>query len=889
MGSEPVTTMPVFLSRPYGSSEDTPWGQGSAHPSVVSSSGKPQHPVLGNSAHDDKIDELVQQSHLQQSFYSHAKNMREDKLEESMHQNVEGARALCQHDERRQFEMDDFQRRHAHDSAQAGHHKDSYNESAKAYRARIMETGAYHENLCLNTPEGMLQFKKRMPKEDDFGSAEDYVERMCHESGVVASMASGAAKYQVNLPRTNGAKPNNFDDYSVMGRIERRIENRGSQPACSPLAQARAATKELQKAHKNEWKHSIGSAGFRSDESVGGITGVDTPMADTPYRTPAASAVSHRIPAESPAQRKMKEAIMEMDNSKVETGSISADTMDDYAVRLKKQFDKCDVDCSKLLEGDELVQMARWVWDTFHPDGEAIDAETQQKQTHKLLTDADDNGDGFLSFDELHSWYKKTCVAEQRKRMHNATASHAAPSPNKTSPSKAHSEIQAKSSKHTTAAASGSAAVLDRGHQSAAVDPLKPDKCETRPISVEVVEDVISEARAKFNSFDRDNNGTLEGHEVEDLAEWVWKNFHPGGEAVPHEIREAEASKLLTRHDANGDNGMDFAEFESWFKKTCVTIERFRLRGAKTSPSGKKQKQKSPAKSPAKPTPAAALPSPLKAGTTPSKYTPAALDPQQVINQMHQVAGYTVVIVCTSSQGMEDYWQARLEAGKGQVCGKDAKIVVVHEDWAGGAGNGLGSLYAYKKACEKANQNLAEVAHNGGSIVIYHTAGKGTRLAPLPGSEGNNKPGVKLPSEIKLASKEQGWLTSKDQGWFGETSLLTILEAVIIQTSLYAEATKCSFQLKSSDTHQTTMLTLWPSSESSLQKRDGTKEDLTSTVWSQSHLIHMLCSWRKYHTKPPRTTCLRRASNQERSEPHSAHSPSQFSCSMRSRTNSQQS
>ena len=55
------------------------------------------------------------------------------------------------------------------------------------------------------------------------------------------------------------------------------------------------------------------------------------------------------------------------------------DTMDDYAVRLKKQFDKCDVDCSKLLEGDELVEMARWVWDTFHPDGEAIDAEVRTR------------------------------------------------------------------------------------------------------------------------------------------------------------------------------------------------------------------------------------------------------------------------------------------------------------------------------------------------------------------------------------------------------------------------------------------------------------------------------------------------------------------------------
>ena len=35
-----------------------------------------------------------------------------------------------------------------------------------------------------------------------------------------------------------------------------------------------------------------------------------------------------------------------------------------------------------------------------------------------------------------------------------------------------------------------------------------------------------------------------------------------------------------------------------------------------------------------------------------------------------------------------------------------------------------------------------------GTVAIYHTAGKGTRLAPLPGAENNNKPGVKLPSLV---------------------------------------------------------------------------------------------------------------------------------------------
>jgi len=602
--------MPVFLSRAYGSSESTPWGQGEAHPSVRASSGKSPHPVVGNSVHDDKIDDLVHQSHLQQSFYSHAKNRREDKLEESMHQVVDGARALGNLQlgdlkmaevaaSRREFEMADFQRRHANDG-HASHNQESYSESAKAYRNRIMETGDYHNNLCLNTPEGMLQYKKRIEKEEEFGSAEDYVERMCHQSGVVASMASSGAKYQVNLPRTNGAKPNNFDDYSVMARIERRIENRSSQPECSPLAQARAATKELQKAYKNEWKHSIGSAGFRSEDSVGGVHGVDSPIADTPYRTPASHLrTGDGRPAGSSAQKLIKETMMEMDNSKVETGSISVETLEEYSVRLKKQFDKCDVDCNKLLQGEELSDMAAWVWKTFHPDGVQIDPETQRKETEKLIMEADDNGDGDLSFDELHSWYKKTCVNVQRMRMNNAKIANAASSPSKMSPSKAHIDIKANSSKHTSAAsvsAGSSKKDVLRSHQKASVDKLSPDRCETRNISVEVVEDVLSEARRKFNEFDRDNNGVLEGDEVEDLAAWVWKTFHPGGEAVSQEIRETETSKLMPQHDENGDNRMNFQEFESWFKKTCVAIERFRLRGASTSPSLKKQKKKSPSK-----------------------------------------------------------------------------------------------------------------------------------------------------------------------------------------------------------------------------------------------------------------------------------------------------
>jgi len=59
------------------------------------------------------------------------------------------------------------------------------------------------------------------------------------------------------------------------------------------------------------------------------------------------------------------------------------------------------------------------------------------------------------------------------------------------------------------------------------------------------------------------------------------------------------------------------------------------------------------------------------------------------------------------------------------------------------------------------------------SVGLYHTAGKGTRLAPLPAAENNNKPGVKLPATHKVK---------------GINEIITILEAVIKQTGCYAKS-----------------------------------------------------------------------------------------------------
>jgi hypothetical protein len=75
-------------------------------------------------------------------------------------------------------------------------------------------------------------------------------------------------------------------------------------------------------------------------------------------------------------------------------------------------------------------------------------------------------------------------------------------------------------------------------------------------------------------------------------------------------------------------------------------------------------------------------------------------------------------------------------------------VLAVSEDWGGaGAGNGLGTLYAFQKAhalaWNKYGVDLNAALEQGKvSAGLFHTAGKGTRMAPLPASENNNKPGV---------------------------------------------------------------------------------------------------------------------------------------------------
>jgi len=132
--------------------------------------------------------------------------------------------------------------------------------------------------------------------------------------------------------------------------------------------------------------------------------------------------------------------------------------------------------------------------------------------------------------------------------------------------------------------------------------------------------------------------------------------------------------------------------------------------------------------------------------------------------------GFDVVIVCTSTQNKADFWKNRLNSS--ELIKNKTKVYSVFEKWDGGAGQLLGTLNALEEV--KKLTDLDEMIKNGCSVAIYHTAGKGKRIAPLSLAE-IDKGAVRLPRLVEYSSKKEP---------------ITLLEAVIDQTSIFAETRK---------------------------------------------------------------------------------------------------
>merc|ERR1711865_333873 len=80
--------------------------------------------------------------------------------------------------------------------------------------------------------------------------------------------------------------------------------------------------------------------------------------------------------------------------------------------------------------------------------------------------------------------------------------------------------------------------------------------------------------------------GTIEGQEVQALADWVFESFHPDNEPLGDDERDLLRIKLMKRLDDDTNGRLDFEEFAEWFTRTCEGISQFRQNKARMERAG---------------------------------------------------------------------------------------------------------------------------------------------------------------------------------------------------------------------------------------------------------------------------------------------------------------
>ena len=63
-----------------------------------------------------------------------------------------------------------------------------------------------------------------------------------------------------------------------------------------------------------------------------------------------------------------------------------------------------------MLDGDELLSLAEWVWSSFRP-GHAISSGDRLAEARKILARCDTNGDGVVDQVEFMAYYERTSAA----------------------------------------------------------------------------------------------------------------------------------------------------------------------------------------------------------------------------------------------------------------------------------------------------------------------------------------------------------------------------------------------------------------------------------------------------------------------------------------------
>jgi len=209
------------------------------------------------------------------------------------------------------------------------------------------------------------------------------------------------------------------------------------------------------------------------------------------------------------------------------------------STRAEKKWNQLDVNNNDFLEGEEIAELADWVWTSFRP-GSKITQDQLEQETAKVVNRCDFNGDGKIDKEEFQAYYEQTAAA--MFKFHKAHAK------------------KAKRKDTETPATSLSPAEAE------AATPGTPTNAVVSTLSVR--------AEKKWNQLDVNNNDFLEGEEIAELAGWVWTSFRPG-ESITSDTKVREMVKILERCDLNGDGKIDKEEFQAYYERTAAAMFKF--------------------------------------------------------------------------------------------------------------------------------------------------------------------------------------------------------------------------------------------------------------------------------------------------------------------------
>jgi Ca2+-binding EF-hand superfamily protein len=199
----------------------------------------------------------------------------------------------------------------------------------------------------------------------------------------------------------------------------------------------------------------------------------------------------------------------------------------------RKKFRSFDRDGDDYIDGSELVQVVQWLWRVFHVKGEKLPMALQARMVDKILNAIDHDHDGRITIQEFELLFMET--AQRNPGLVKP------PVVSRTPPC-----IKEKTKKE---------------RESGTMSSFKKQLHDRH------VQRLMIFAKEEFENLDKDGSGWIDGHELYDLVDWLWKSFHVDGKPISQKRQTLLFKKVLDTVDTDHDGCISFPEFQELFLK----------------------------------------------------------------------------------------------------------------------------------------------------------------------------------------------------------------------------------------------------------------------------------------------------------------------------------